>query len=228
MATQTVNMTSVIGTTLFELTETVDDSAVDTAAASLVSGNLYTAAFTDVPAGIYRIYARIGATRIISDTITLAAVTGTYYPASEIGSALVQLLGDITAVVTDEDGNTGWPTEPLVIGDGYTTANGRAFRVTLYDANGSSLTTLGDQSFSNDAEFVFAVRGTSTTILSGTVTWVPTSGATPGHFLVQFPTTQTALASPLTKYTGRLILWPETVHRATALEQCFEFIEEIA
>lgn len=228
MTTQTVNMVSAASTNTFALADIDTDVTVATTAASLVSGNLYTGDFTDIPAGNYRIYSRFNAIPIKSDTITLVAAPGTYIPAGEQPSSITYLIGEITHTVVDEDGSSGWP-ETLQIGDAYTVANGSAFRITLKDAAGNVLTGLSPRAFDDDAEFRFDpirnISGAAT--FYGTVTWV----AAGSYFLVTIPRSETLKATPNVEYEAQLILWPAAesgIHKRTALRRCFQLLPEIA
>jgi len=139
MATQTIQMLAQAGTTTFRLADTSDDSIVDTAAASVVAANLYTADFTDVPAGTYWVYALTGAIATKVDTITLAATTGTYTPGALSTQTLT--LGVISATVTG-----GYPAT-LVVGDAYTLDNERPITIVIRDADGNALSELDGNAF---------------------------------------------------------------------------------
>lgn len=231
MATQTVRSPAVNGTDSFQLTEIADDTLVATAAAARVSGDLYTADFTDVPAGTYRLYTRVGSFPCISDSITLLLADGIYYPASQQGSQIVQYLGEVSVEIGDRLGSVGWPADPFVIGDAYTAANGRALQLTIKDAAGNVLTGLGDQSFGADAEFRFdPTTAIDTADFKASLTWVPAAGEEPAHYLWELTAAESAKALPLIEYTGQLILFPTTdggIHKTTVLSRCFEFDAEI-
>jgi hypothetical protein len=135
MATQTLEFNATSGLTitakLFALeSDTVVASAVATEKTN--DKGRYTVAYTDVPAGDYRMNGFIGAAGgFVNENYSLTLTTDTFLPWSEAFTtamgAKIMLIGSGSSTVSAPVAATGDITTPIVIGDDYLAANAREF-----------------------------------------------------------------------------------------------------
>ena len=146
--------------------------------------------------------AEIDAIKAKTDTIGTAAGVTTLLAAS------VLVTGTITA----------FPSE-IVIGDSYTTANGRAIQIPIVDTDGLPIATTGTLNFA-DANATFVIQRVgetdATRIITGTATFVDppgtgTSDSETPYALIEMVANQTAKGLIGYKYSGVLTFtWPGT------------------
>lgn len=139
----------------------------------------------------------------------------------------VQYVGDIAVTIDSDATGTGWPTT-LRVGDAYTADNGRAFRITITDASGTVLTSLGGNAFGDAADeavyrFDWLTTPGSSADFVGALTWVPAAGEETAHYLLQIVNTETSKAVAHRQYRGQMILWPGDANKEVTLDEwCVE------
>jgi len=146
--------------------------------------------------------AEINAIKAKTDTIGTAAGATTLLAAS------VLVTGTITS----------FPSE-IVIGDSYTTANGRAIQIPIVDTDGLSIASTGTLNFA-DANATFVIQRVgetdATRIITGTATFVDppgtgTSDSETPYASIEMVANQTAKGLIGYKYSGVLTFtWPGT------------------
>jgi hypothetical protein len=111
-----------------------------------------------------------------------------------LGATIPLSLGEVTGL-----------TEPLVIGDDYTSEVGRRIPITLTDINGDAIAvTYGSHSLATDCSIQMLFQPaswtrnnrTTKTVFIGTCTFVAASGATPAYLWLTLPRAETAKAIP--------------------------------
>lgn len=229
MATQTVIASgppSKTGATL-KLRNGSTNALVASAAASETEdgSTVYTAPFTDVAAGTYRLVFVDSAGDVRwTQWVTLAAATATYiaYEVPEASHATIeadieQIQEDVATILSRMEGilplssvanplAAGYVAgleDPLVIGDDYTSAVDRLIVIDLVDAAGDPVDvmfgakTLADAGISIQMLLKPSGKSTGAATLVGTCTYVPAPDVdTPARLHVSLPKTQTALAIP--------------------------------
>lgn len=151
MATQSLEFNATSGLTI---TAKLFALEADTVVASVVATEKtndkgrYVAAFTNIAAADYRLNGFIGASGGFANEIyTLTLTTDVFFPWSELFSATlaakIALIGTgvPASVAMPVDAASGVITSPIIIGDDYLDANGRAFVWTVAAVTGFAIGT---------------------------------------------------------------------------------------
>jgi len=187
----------------------------------------YTGTVTDKPAGSYDLQVKYNGYTVSEPdlSVDLLLAVGTYVAGTGGGAGdasqatleavqstvnLIQsntsFLSNLTASLPIKPGVIVGPSEPLVIGDDYTSAVGRQVRVNLLNSTGgSATTTFGSKSLSDagiSIQLLLRKSGQPSAVaqLVGTCTFFATETVDgveiPPYLLVSFSRTETAKATP--------------------------------
>jgi len=191
MATQTVEFAYTTGQTLtVKLFALGSDTVVDTASATEATNrkSIYTADFTDVSAGTYRVIIFVGSNGVGNGFVTLANSTDTY----EVSDSIPETLSGANVVtITVQDSSTSDPITGAVVRLSTTTnlvdqKTSNSSGVVLLGANDNTYTlTVTANGYNSSVNTSFTVSGNTSSTVSLTENAISTPSA-PGLCTVGF------------------------------------------
>lgn len=241
MATQTVEFLCVTGQTITaKLFSVANDTQVASASATEATNRkgTYSAAYTDVAAGTYRLIA-LNASNVplASWWVTLTLTTATFQayeiPYDALDATLDGIADDITAYIASISAVAqattgtivGFPTS-LNIGDSYTDDCDASIHVFIRDDNNDPITEVGDHAFT-DPDFapeLIITAGGNNGRVKATVTYVDASPAE-SYLKVQLPRVETLKAGPGTATMQCRLKWDGA--QKTIAKQAVTWVSQI-